>query len=115
VATVTITGTGVEPQTVYVTQSGLITGVKEINSSFIIDLYPNPNNGKFNINLAGNICDNLKLTITNSAGVVIKDLKLTIKSGEINQEIDLGSIAKGVYFIQLQTDKTKSVKTFIVK
>jgi hypothetical protein len=115
IATVTVSGTGVEPQLVNVTQAGLVTNNKEIDISNYIDLYPNPNNGKFNLILNFINNDDVKLTITNSVGVVIRDLNLMKKSGIINQEIDLGNIAKGFYFINLHSGKTRFVKTFVVK
>jgi hypothetical protein len=115
IAIVTITGSGVEPLLVKVTQAGLLTNNKEPDISNSLDLYPNPNNGKFNLILNLINSDNVKLTITNSVGVEIKNLNLMNKSGTINQEIDLGIIAKGFYFINLHSGKTRLVKTFIVK
>jgi hypothetical protein len=112
-AVITISGTGVETQYVQVTQAGKETSVTELSDSQDVNIYPNPNNGKFNIILENILSDNIRVTITNNVGVVIKDFNLS-QSGKMIREIDLGNIAKGFYFIQLQTDEAKIIKSFIV-
>ena len=74
----------------------MATGLKTLNQSKV-QVYPNPNNGKFTIqSLDENI---LSYTITNSLGEIILQEK-------INQdflELDLSAQSKGLYFISIET------------
>ncbi len=115
-ATVTVYGTGVTEQTVTVTQNGIITRINEIINNYNVNLYPNPNNGKFNLDLDNfNSNDIINITIINSLGIVIKKFELTKISANYTQEIDLGNLVKSLYFMTLQTNKTWAVKSFVVQ
>jgi hypothetical protein len=113
-AVIMISGNGVATKYVSVTQAGQGTKVTETTKLPYVDIYPNPNNGKFYLILDNLIWDNVRVTVTNSAGIVIKDFNLNLQSEINNQEIDLGNISKGFYFIRLQSDKATVIKTFIV-
>jgi hypothetical protein len=114
-ATITINGTGVETKTVSVTQAGLKIGIGNVVESSRINIYPNPNNGKFSyiLNIDNPFVE--KVTISNSLGIVVKEVDRNGQSGSGNNEIDLGNVPAGLYFIFLESGKTTIRKTFIVK
>ena len=77
-------------------------------STINIDLYPNPSNGSFNINLT-NSAKTVELSIYSSLGVIIK--KQTYLS---IAKIDFKILNKGLYFIRLRIDGEYIVKKVIV-
>jgi hypothetical protein len=97
----TVTGTGVNGCTKSTTVSqdvNLCTGVTQLstlNSQLFI--FPNPNNGEFTIMSTSNI----KLTITNELGQVIKTLSVTENSAE---KVSISELANGIYFVIGQSD-----------
>ena len=85
-----------------------LNSINEINS-IIFNVYPNPNNGKFRINLK-QTTEELNLIITNNIGQVV----LKEESFDMNNEIDLSKFNKGVFFITLSNESYQSTKKIII-
>lgn len=113
-ATVTVSGVGVDPKTISVTQSGGTIGVEELDNNQSITAYPNPCNGKFNLSFDNFNERNISIIIHNSLGINVKEIKVNNLLINHNQEIDLSNMAEGVYYINIQTNKTKVVKELIL-
>jgi len=114
-ATVNVSGSDGTNHYIIVTQAGLATGIEKPETKSEIRLYPNPNSGRFTIDMNGIDYERLRITVTTLAGVVVKDLTLNSQSGVYTHEIDLGRIAGGLYFIKLQTEAFSTVKMFVVE
>jgi len=75
-------------------------------------IYPNPNNGKFTLNYEGT--DTLtKLTVLDITGKTIQTLNFD--SYNTNSLIDLKHLAKGMYFVKIQTNNAVATKRVIIK
>ena len=77
----------------------------EVNNSFIV--YPNPNNGQFNI--SGNKTMNYELK--NNLGQIIQRIQLNANNhyaGSIN------NLSSGVYFINSEDSNSKTIKKIVV-
>lgn len=74
-------------------------------------IFPNPNNGSFEILLNSNELIGTQLTIFDALGRKVYDEKLF----QTNTIIQLNSINPGIYFARLDTNGKSSVKKFIVK
>ena len=82
---------------------GISDGIDENNlDASNITIYPNPSNGKFTIEISDFAIYNLQFTIYNLLGEVIFNQQI---SKSANQQIDLSAHPKGIYFLQLQTEK----------
>ena len=82
-----------------------------VNSEVLgdIKLYPNPNNGQFQIQLGNS---------ETTAAVVVYDLtgkKVFGKNVADNENIDLRNIQKGMYLVSITSEGTVSTKKIIVK
>ena len=89
---------GSSTQSVTVTQSGT-TSIEETASINNLNIYPNPNTGKFVIEISK--IENLEIKLFNVFGEIIyeeKDFKKRI-------EFNLSDIQSGIYFLNIETEK----------
>ena len=75
-------------------------------------LYPNPNNGKFVLNYIGTEALT-KLTVIDNIGKTIQTL--SFEGYSANHSIDLVHLAKGVYFVKIQTNNAVATKRVVIK
>jgi len=68
-----------------------------------INIYPNPGNGIFNLNLTNAGLQEYELKIVDIFGRVIYQKSITPFDGNINESIDLSDKGKGLYFIELNS------------
>lgn len=73
-------------------------------------LYPNPNDGKFNLNFNLKNKADAEVTVYDMQGKQVYNEKLPNFTGEYNKPIDISSNAKGIYFVKIQQGKHTQVK-----
>jgi hypothetical protein len=66
-----------------------------------IKLFPNPNNGQFQINVQGLEDQTLTMVITDLAGKVLTSQEILINQSDFNAGIDLTRFAKGSYLVRI--------------
>ncbi|WP_236980444.1 T9SS type A sorting domain-containing protein [Membranihabitans maritimus] len=95
-----------------VTQS-LSGELRSFNQRSLVDkakIYPNPSEGLLSMEVALDEASNLKVSIFNSLGTLVKENDFeNIKETSIN--FDLSELTKGTYFIRLQTENGLMTKT----
>jgi plastocyanin len=83
------------------------TSVKIEGGTSIANLavYPNPSRNKFNVSFNSSAKQNLKVRILNVIGeeLIIENLEQFI--GEYTKQINLSDNEKGIYFLEIETDK----------
>ena len=83
-------------------------GINNVNSTSYFKLYPNPTNSNFSIEL--NKLSNLKsVSIYNSLGQTLLQQKTQEKT------FDISNYAKGIYLVEVQTDKGISRQKLMVE
>jgi hypothetical protein len=97
-----------ETQSVTVTEA-TSTGVNNISTSNIVKIYPNPNNGKFVINMNTN--DLYYVSITNIVGQNVVSTTFT----GITKEIQLNEVESGMYFVTVKNESFMFTERVIVK
>lgn len=111
--TYTVTGTDVNGcyNTAIITQSvDACTGLRQMGGdSSGLEVYPNPNNGVFNVYIK-NISSTMNVSILNVIGQVVFSQKIN----NVNTEIDLKEFGNGIYFIVVEGKDYKKT-TKIVK
>ena len=81
----------------------LCTNLNNTNQEFsTINLFPNPNNGQFTINISDE--ENTQINITNVLGQIILSQK-----GESITKIDLSKFENGMYFIKVINTNNKTI------
>ncbi|PBQ33874.1 hypothetical protein CNR22_19490 [Sphingobacteriaceae bacterium] len=83
-------------------------GVGELNAVNIgLNVYPNPSNGEFVIKSAGN----LKLTLVNDLGQLIRSIEL---SGANDYKVSVSDLSKGIYFLSGEKDNQQIRQKIVV-
>ncbi len=113
-ANVTVSGSGVADKTIVVTQSGSTSGIDDLGNNQSVTVYPNPSNGRFTLKLDNFNSEDVNIKITNPLGATIIEMKQDNLSACFLKEIDITKMAKGIYFITIQTNKAKVVKSILL-
>ncbi len=84
----------------------------EASELYAINLYPNPNNGRFNLsvdNLAG---QSVRVEVLDLSGKIIRSLEEEIPGGSGTLEFDLSHASPGIYMVRLTTEEaTHTLRT----
>ncbi len=78
-------------------------------------LFPNPNNGIFNLNFNLNGEDEVTIRVFSDNGQVIYQDNLGEFSGEYLEQINISNNAKGIYFLQVRQGENVLSKKIILK
>ena len=88
---------------IYWTQPSLrIEGGSAITN---LDVYPNPSRDIFNVSFTSEDAQNLKIRVFNVIGEELISDNLEQFIGEYTKQIDLTNNAKGIYFLEIETDR----------
>ena len=92
---------------------GPILGVDEfsLEESFIV--YPNPNNGEFNIKLKSRSNQDINVEVFDIRGRSVLNKTYT-NNGDFNQSINLSDVQSGMYLINVNDGERKATKKIII-
>ncbi len=76
------------------------TGIAEDNSSAQMNLYPNPNNGQFNIVFAADAADVI-VEITDMEGRIVQTQQINTVVAGTNNTVSIENAADGIYFVKV--------------
>jgi PKD repeat protein len=80
-----------------------------------LSILPNPTTGKFVINMSSATAKDVKVRVVNSLGkVVIDNVNINIL-GSTQQEINLSGLARGIYFVQIESNGKSFSKKILVR
>jgi PKD repeat protein len=89
------------------------TGIRNVNQDVKANIFPNPSNGSFTLELNAGKATTADLSITNSLGsVVYQENNLTINN-KVVKNLNL-NLASGVYFLNLQTPEGKVTQKLVI-
>lgn len=84
----------------------------ETVNDVIVNLYPNPNSGEFNIDLS-NLNGETTILISNISGQVVEEIKSEYSSSIVN--VSLSNYDKGVYIISINNSEYKNTVKMLIK
>ena len=93
-----------------------LVGLEGDNSAVAgnIEVYPNPSNGLFTLNITTEQEENFVLSVRDVQGKLIYEENLTV-NGAHRDDLDLVGLAKGVYYLQIQNDQATKVEKLIIQ
>lgn len=80
----------------------LIAGITESEALSGIAVYPNPANDEVSIDLKSAVNENATLYLMDLQGKIISERNIQISQGANNWKLNVGSLAEGMYLIQLK-------------
>ena len=69
-----------------------------------LDVYPNPSRDIFNVTFTSEDAQDLEVRVLNIVGEVVYTENLQQFVGEYTKQIDLSNNAKGIYFLEIETN-----------
>ena len=90
------------------------SGLDDIALSEQMSVYPNPNNGQFTFDFEVPGTTDFDLSVVDMMGKVVYTRELKQITGKYTQPIDLGSVAKGIYFVKVDVEGASYFHKLIV-
>ena len=87
---------------------------KNVEEIANFNVFPNPNEGQFTMQVSTNTPTSYIMNVRNMVGQTVMTQPVSV-NGTLNQQVDLSGFDKGVYFISLETGSDRLVKKVIVK
>ena len=72
-----------------------------VNNDFSFDLYPNPNNGQFNVAIHSTIQKDAQIGVYTADGKLVENKSVALTSGSNLFPLSLTEVATGIYFVHL--------------
>jgi hypothetical protein len=91
----------------------LITGAEELVKVQKVEVYPNPNNGRFTLSVTSTSLEVFDLRIMNNLGMLVYERKDLTVNGSLKEMIDLQNLPNGVYSVILNTTGKQIVRKFV--
>ena len=93
------------------------TGIEEeLANGMDIQIYPNPNNGVFTLDILGAYGQEIGVTITDAVGKVVQKFDIPVDNmDKLSRTIDLSGYSKGVYLISVNTENRLINKKVVVQ
>ena len=106
--------TGCESESVSIDVDCISVGIDNNPAVEMINVFPNPNDGTFALELLGEAAKNLELTVFNVLGKAIYQDRYDFYSGQLNTQIELPNIAAGTFYIKLNISGKVSYQKIVV-
>ncbi len=103
--------TSCESTGTFTVYSSCITGVRSITNQLGMEIHPNPATSNLSIQLINPLTNSFCLTISDITGREI--YTQFFKATQQPRDIDISSLAKGMYFIEIKTQNSQIIKKFI--
>lgn len=78
-----------------------IVAIEDLEFVESFNIFPNPNQGSFNISMKGDTRDVISIEFLNILGQSIQAKQFSFKSGTLNENFELNDLANGVYLVKI--------------
>lgn len=93
------------------------TSVNPLSNLKHVTIYPNPSEGKFSVSAGSKVAmGKVDMTVSNVTGQAILSKNYANVDTKFAEEVDLGDIARGVYFVEIKTASgDKMVQKLVIR
>lgn len=93
----------------------VLSGIAEVLVSQHLQLYPNPNTGRFFITYEDAAAQQVEIEIWNGVGKKVQAFSLERVQGRFRKAMDLTSLSSGMYYIRVQADGKMGMRKLILE
>ena len=90
-------------------------GIDEQFNADAINIYPNPGNGEFNLQVTSSIAGKYTIAVTTLTGKLVYDADIICKIGSNNLSIVLDNVSSGAYNLSLSKGNQVVTKQLVIK
>jgi len=90
-------------------------GIDEQFNADAINIYPNPGNGEFNLQVTSSTAGKYTMTVTTLTGKLVYDAEIKCKIGSNNLSIILDNVSSGTYNLSLSKGNQVVTKQLVIK
>jgi hypothetical protein len=92
-----------------------LTGVSLFSSeNETFEVYPNPSNGLFTLNVETTQEEDFNMVVRDVKGKLVYENNVSV-NGVYNESMDFSHLAKGVYYLQVQSENATRVEKLVIK
>ena len=114
VITLTVTGPCGTDMTTQNMNANLVS-VDELPMFATLDVYPNPNNGSFTIDMNLNEGMNVAFELTDVRGAIVWSSNAGTVNGAYTENVQLNNQPEGMYFLKIKAGEHETVRKVIIK
>lgn len=93
-----------------------VSGITEIQDIVQdVNIFPNPSSGQFNVSFEIETQQDLSIVVEDVIGNTVLDIPLTQAHGQVNQNINISNLAKGLYYVGVNVNNQQVRKKIIVQ
>jgi hypothetical protein len=93
----------------------MVTGTNSANNLEGIALYPNPSVEILFVKANMNVNSNVQVSFIDIAGRLVQQNNFNNLNVGQDQQINIASLAKGVYFVKIKTTKSENIQRIVVE
>jgi hypothetical protein len=97
------------------TQQIPITDIDELTASNSVSMFPNPNNGLFQINITAKSSTKMSYTLADETGRIALAKELGNVAGTRTENIDATQCAKGIYYLSIRMGDVTHISKLIIQ
>jgi aminopeptidase N len=102
-----------DPEYWIISANNTVNNIAEITPDFSFDLYPNPAGDQLSLHAGNAYSGNSVAKIYDATGELIMEKKFIFSTTSTTETIDIQQLAKGAYYISVQTEVNNFTKKFI--
>ena len=100
----------------YVLSGGEFTGIHTFTDmSDLVRLYPNPTENDVNLSVNNAVSGNINIRILNMTGSVVKQIASNKLAGPHTENISVGELSPGIYFVEVIQNNKRALKRMVKK
>jgi PKD repeat protein len=91
------------------------TGINTLDENTSVNVFPNPNNGSFNVQINSTSSDAIQIQLIDLQGRVILDRNIGSVNGVHTENIEVENLSKGIYILKTGNDMQSETTRVVIR